>query len=95
MVIIDDAEAKGYLFSYDKLFGTKEKSDTDIKNESDGKDLSISRTARLFYVACTRAKEGLAIITYTDDVDKVSSTMLSNNWFSMNEIEIIENDIFK
>lgn len=95
MVIIDDAEAKGYLFSYDKLFGTKEKSDTDIKNESDGKDSSISRTARLFYVACTRAKEGLAIIAYTDDVDKVNSTMLSNNWFSMNEIEIIENDIFK
>lgn len=90
MVIIDDTEAKGFLFSYEKLFGAKEKSDTDIKNENDGKDSSISRTARLFYVACTRAQEGLAIIAYTENVEKVNDTMVSNNWFSINEIEIIE-----
>lgn len=95
MVIIDDAEAKGFLFSYEKLFGAKEKSDTDIKNESDGKDSSISRTARLFYVACTRAQEGLAIIAYTDNVKKVNDTMLSNNWFTTNELEIIEDDKLK
>lgn len=32
MVIIDDAEAKGNFFSYEKLFGAKDKTVTDIKN---------------------------------------------------------------
>ena len=57
MVILDDAQAKGFLFSYEKLFGAKAKSDTDVKNECDGKDTSITRTARLFYIACTSAKK--------------------------------------
>lgn len=57
MVILDDAQARGFLFSYEKLFGVKAQSDTDEKNAHDGKDTSITRTARLFYVACTRAKK--------------------------------------
>lgn len=92
MVIIDDEEAKGFLFSYEKLFGAKEKSETDIKNELDGKDTSISRTARLFYVACTRAEKSLAIIAYTENIDKVRNTLIDNNWFYNNEIEIINNE---
>ena len=60
MVILDDAQARGFLFSYEKLFGVKAQSDTDEKNAHDGKDTSITRTARLFYVACTRAKKSLA-----------------------------------
>ena len=57
MVIMDDAQARGFLFSYEKLFGAKAKTDTDLKNEREGKDTSITRTARLFYVACTRAQD--------------------------------------
>lgn len=87
MVIIDDEEAKGFLFSYEKLFGAKEESQTDIKNELDGKDTSMSRTARLFYVACTRAEKSLAIIAYTENIDKVRNTLTANNWFYNNEIE--------
>lgn len=92
LVIIDDEEAKGFLFSYEKLFGAKEKSETDIKNELDGKDTSMSRTARLFYVACTRAEKSLAIIAYTENIDKVRNTLIANNWFYNNEIEIINNE---
>lgn len=92
MVIIDDEEAKGFLFSYEKLFGAKEKSETDIKNELDGKDTSMLRTARLFYVACTRAEKSLAIIAYTENIDKVRNTLTANNWFYNNEIEIINNE---
>lgn len=92
MVIIDDEEAKGFLFSYEKLFGAKEKSETDIKNELEGKDTSMSRTARLFYVACTRAEKSLAIIAYTENIDKVRNTLIDNNWFYNNEIEIINNE---
>ena len=89
MVILDDAQAKGFLFSYEKLFGVKEKSDTDIKNERDGKDTGITRTARLFYVACTRAENSLAIVAYTENEEMVKATALSNGWFLENEIYII------
>lgn len=33
IVIIDDSEAKGFLFSYDKLFGIKDLSEADLKNK--------------------------------------------------------------
>lgn len=89
MVIMDDAQARGFLFSYEKLFGAKTKTDTDIKNEHEGKDTSISRTARLFYVACTRAQKSLAVIAYTENIDSVKDTALSNGWFSENEIYVL------
>lgn len=89
MVIMDDAQARGFLFSYEKLFGAKAQSDTDVKNKRDGKDTSITRTARLFYVACTRAKKSLAVVAYTENMESVKNTALSNGWFSEDEIYIL------
>lgn len=89
MVIMDDAQARGFLFSYEKLFGAKAQSDTDVKNKRDGKDTSITRTARLFYVACTRAKKSLAVVAYTENMESVENTALSNGWFSEDEIYIL------
>lgn len=89
MVILDDAQARGFLFSYEKLFGVKAQSDTDVKNAHEGKDTSITRTARLFYVACTRAKKSLAIVAYTENEELVRDTALSNGWFLENEIYIV------
>jgi len=86
MVIMDDAQARGFLFSYEKLFGAKAKTATDIKNEREGKDTSIMRTARLFYVACTRAQKSLAVVAYTENVKSVKETALSNGWFTESEI---------
>ena len=86
MVIIDDNAARSNIFSYDKLFGLQPRSDTDIKNESEGKDSSLDRTRRLLYVTCSRAMDSLAIVYYTDDVDIVYSTLLNNNWFTQEEI---------
>lgn len=89
MVILDDAQARGFLFSYEKFFGVKAQSDTDEKNAHDGKDTSITRTARLFYVACTRAKKSLAIVAYTENEELVRDTALANGWFLENEIYIV------
>jgi DNA helicase-2/ATP-dependent DNA helicase PcrA len=88
-VIIDDEEARGFLFTYDKLFGAKALSDTDKENLKVGKDSVLDRTRRLFYVACSRAKESLAIIAYTSDPESVKATLLANDWFEEGEIEII------
>lgn len=89
MVIIDDAQARGFLFSYEKLFGAKAQSDTGVKNKREGKDTSITRTARFFYVACTRAKKSLAVVAYTENMESVKNTALSNGWFSEDEIYIL------
>lgn len=67
----------------------KQQSDTDEKNAHDGKDTSITRTARLFYVACTRAKKSLAIVAYTENEEMVRDTALANGWFLENEIYIV------
>lgn len=47
MVLISDDEARGFLFSYGKLMGTKEKTKTDHDNQAEGNDTSIDRTRRL------------------------------------------------
>jgi DNA helicase-2/ATP-dependent DNA helicase PcrA len=60
MVIMDDEEAGGNWFSYDKLFGDEEVSPTDKNNVEDGNETIIDRTLRLLYVTCSRAKESLA-----------------------------------
>lgn len=89
MVIIDDSEAKGSMFSYDKLFGVKELTETDIKHIETGEESSIDRTQRLFYVTCTRAKESLAIVMYTSDSNKVKKQAISKGWFTEQEIELL------
>ncbi len=86
---MDDSEAKGFLFSYEKLFGVKDKTETDIRNEREGKDTGITRTTRLFYVACTRAEKSLAIIAYTENKTAVKATAIANGWFSDEEIIVL------
>ena len=88
MVILDDSEARGFLFSYEKLFGAKAPTATDLRNQSDGKETSIDRTRRLFYVTCSRTKESLAIVAYTNEPAKVKSHVIEHGWFG--EAEVIE-----
>ncbi|WP_292696628.1 UvrD-helicase domain-containing protein [Mesorhizobium sp.] len=89
MVVISDEEARGFLFSYDKLFGVKAKSDTDRTNEASGKETSIDRTRRLFYVTCSRAEKSLAIVCYTANPEALAQTVVARDWFAANEVEIM------
>jgi len=89
MVIIDDEEARGFMFSYDKLFGAKEQSTGDQKNIDEGKETGVDRTRRLFYVACSRARESLAIVAYTDSPDVVKKNAIQNKWFEESEVELL------
>ncbi len=78
------------MFSYDKLFGAKAPTSTDIKNEEEGKETSIDRTRRLFYVTCSRAQSSLAIVVYTRERDKIIGHLQSLKLFD--DSEIIEMD---
>lgn len=90
MVIIDDEESRGFMFSYDKLFGVKPLTSTDQKNVDEGKETGIDRTLRLFYVACSRAKESLAIVCYSDVPKELKRNVVNYNWFSESEVVLIE-----
>lgn len=90
MVIIDDEESKGFMFSYDKLFGLKPLTNTDKKNIVEGKETGINRTMRLFYVACSRAKESLALIAYTDAPRQLKENVIKYGWFMDEEVEVID-----
>jgi len=75
MVIMDDAEARGFLFSYEKLFGGKEAGDT-----------SVESTRRLFYVTCSRAESSLALVAYSTQPDRVRQFVLKEKWFEPEEV---------
>lgn len=87
LVILDDSDARGFLFSYDKLFEAKPLSDTDRKHLAEGTDGGITRTRRLLYVTCTRAEKSLALVAYTEDPDALIASALRSKWFTPEEIE--------
>jgi DNA helicase-2/ATP-dependent DNA helicase PcrA len=89
LVVMDDDEARGFLFSYDKLFGVKGKTTADIESERTGKDTGIDRTKRLFYVTCSRAEISLAIVAYSSHPDKVRDHVVRESWFEDSEVEIL------
>lgn len=78
MVIMDDAEARGFLFKYDNLFGGKAAGDP-----------SVESTRRLFYVTCSRAEKSLALVAYSQSPQAVKSHVLGQGWFDESEIEMI------
>ena len=89
LVVINDDEARGFLFAYDKFFGAKEKSKADHENEAAGRETSFDRTRRLFYVTCSRAEKSLAIVYYSPDPALALNAILQYGWFEQGEVELI------
>jgi DNA helicase-2/ATP-dependent DNA helicase PcrA len=89
MVIIDDSDAKGFMFSYDKLFGTKQLSPADQKNQQEGKETHLDRTIRLLYVTCSRAEQSLALVAYSEQPEAVLAHVLGEGWFEAHEVEVV------
>lgn len=89
LVLIDDKDAKGKLFNYERLFEVEPLSKTDEKNIEEGRETSIDRTLRLLYVTCTRAKHSLALLMYTSNPEKAKATALAKGWFNDDEISIM------
>ena len=77
MVIMDDAEARGFLFKYEDLFGGKAAGEKIVES-----------TKRLFYVTASRAKESLALVAYSSAPDRVQSFVLREEWFNAEEVVV-------
>ena len=85
MVLMDDSEARGFMFGYEKFFGATEQSAADLRNRSEGKETALDRTRRLFYVTCSRAKRSLALVAYSANPEAVRSHVIENGWFDREE----------
>jgi len=90
MVITDDVEARGFSFSYDRIFGAAAAGKSEQQNVSEGRETIFDRTLRLFYVACSRAEKSLAIVAYTDASEVIKRNAIQQGWFSESEVVIID-----
>jgi len=92
ITILDDDEGTNTLFSYDKYFGIAPLSDRDLANINNGIDNVISRTRRLFYVSCSRAKKDLIVIYFTSNVPDAVRLVSETGIFQKESI-FIEKDL--
>ncbi|WP_349782373.1 UvrD-helicase domain-containing protein [Xanthomonas arboricola] len=76
MVVMDDHEARGFLFKYEKLFG------------GGADDSQTASTRRLFYVTCSRAQRSLALVAYASNPARVGDQLLITGWFKPEEVLI-------
>lgn len=90
MVVMDDEEAGGNWFSYDKLSSAEELSSTDEENVEDGKETIIDRTLRLLYVTCSRAEESLALILWAKNPNAALDAIKRSEWFAVGEVTVLE-----
>lgn len=85
VVVIDDSEARGFTFNYEKLLGVKDLTPNDLE-KMENEESSVDHTRRLLYVTCTRAEKSLALIAYTSDPNKLEKAVINKGWFLRNEI---------
>lgn len=90
LVVLDDYESRHSQFSYDKLLGLKEPSQTDIDNKIQNKDSVFDRTRRLLYVCCSRATNGLAVALYSANVEMAATQLKTNGLFKPSDILTLE-----
>lgn len=88
MVVMDDEDAAGNLFAYDRLFGAP-LGNSDVKNVEEGKETSIDRTLRLLYVTCSRAKESLALVLWAKDAPQALAYAQKSKWFKPGEVQAV------
>lgn len=67
LVVMDEEESDFNLYNYEKYFGITPLSPNDKKKIDAGEDNILSRTRRLLYVCCTRARRDLILALFTAD----------------------------
>lgn len=78
IVVLDDTDARYYLYSYNKILGVSGLSATDLKHQASGQESVIERTWRLLYVCVSRARESLAVVYFSDDATHARRELASS-----------------
>ncbi|SEB00032.1 DNA helicase-2 / ATP-dependent DNA helicase PcrA [Thiothrix caldifontis] len=89
LVVMDDDEAGGFLFSYEKMFEVKPLTKADIEKLTKGEETGIDKTKRLFYITCTRAEKSLALVAYSQNPQLLRTRIIAKGWFEENEVIVV------
>lgn len=81
LVVLDDDEGTHQQFSYNKYFGITPLSPRDQQNIREGRETSVERTRRLFYVCCTRALTDLAVVFFSTELTVAERQVRAANIF--------------
>ena len=91
LVVMDEEENDYRLYDYEKVLGDKQVSVDERVGFANGEDNTWSRTLRLLYVCCTRAKRGLALVFFVANPDLTAAHVLASGVFP--EDSVIAHDV--
>ena len=91
LVVMDEEENDYRLYDYEKVLGDTQASAADRAAFANGEDNTWSRTMRLLYVCCTRAKRGLALVFFVADPEATAAHIVASNIFP--EQSVIPQDV--
>lgn len=69
IVVMDEDESDYRTYNYERVFASADVRAADRARAQDGDENTWSRTLRLLYVSCTRARRGLVLIFFVADPD--------------------------
>ncbi|ALM81834.1 UvrD-helicase domain-containing protein [Bordetella sp. N] len=81
LVVMDEEENDYRLYDYEKVLGDAQASAADRAAFANGEDNTWSRTLRLLYVCCTRAKRGLALVFFVADPAATATHIVASGIF--------------
>lgn len=91
LVVMDEEENDYRLYDYEKVLGDAQASAADRAAFANGEDNTWSRTLRLLYVCCTRAKRGLALVFFVADPGATAAHIVASGVFP--EGSVVTQDI--
>ena len=81
LVVMDEEENDYRLYDYEKVLGDAQASASDRTAFANGEDNTWSRTLRLLYVCCTRAKRGLALAFFVAEPAATAAHIVASGIF--------------
>jgi DNA helicase II / ATP-dependent DNA helicase PcrA len=78
---MDEEESDYNLYDYEKVLSEKQASADDRKAFETGNDNTWSRTLRLLYVCCTRAKRDLALAFFVSNPEATAAHIVASEIF--------------
>lgn len=81
IVVMDEEQSDYRLYNYEKVLSEKQASLEDRRAFETGDDNTWSRTLRLLYVCCTRAKRGLALAFFVVDPEATAAHIVASGIF--------------
>jgi len=86
LVVMDEEESDYNLYDYEKVLSEKQASADDRRAFETGEDNTWSRTLRLLYVCCTRAKRGLALAFFVANPAATAAHIVASGVFPKNSV---------